>query len=123
MVAQMLPAPPVRSWYATVLWWDLTDSAMTVESLLGRLRQGPEPSPEGDGAGRWLWDRAGNRWGRVVLWDPLEGRARPDDCPATELIGYPPTDCWSFELEAGPSPGVPEGLAAGQEAGGRSPGV
>ncbi|WP_245812002.1 hypothetical protein [Actinophytocola xinjiangensis] len=50
----------------------------------------------------WISDRAGNRWGAVMLWEP--GHPRPDQplppYRALELIGYPPTERIVFDVEA-----------------------
>jgi hypothetical protein len=100
---------------ATVAWWDLTHSAQTIDSLREYLRaEGVRPwaSVPGLRLKFWVADRAGNRWGAVMLWDTddVDPRSLPPH-RAAELIGYPPTERVRFDVEAtvtgvGAEPGV-----------------
>jgi hypothetical protein len=86
---------------ATIAWWDLTHSDQTIDSLREHLRsEGVKPWADVPGLRLkfWVADRAGNRWGAVMLWESV-----PDDLPpnrAAELIGYPPTERVRFDVEA-----------------------
>ncbi|WFE28328.1 hypothetical protein O7623_03705 [Solwaraspora sp. WMMD791] len=94
--------------YAVVVWWDLAGSAQTIDSLHRRL-----PRQDRIGAGTdiprhlvsWIHDRPGNRWGAVLMSESPDVVHWTVLLAATELIGYPPTDRWSFEL----TPGTDEG--------------
>ncbi|MFG2039760.1 hypothetical protein [Dactylosporangium sp. NPDC048998] len=89
---------------ATVTWWDLSESTQTIDSLREYLRDEgvlPWESVPGLRLKFWVSDRAGNRWGAVMLWD------RDDVDPAvlpphraSELIGYPPQQRIRFDVEA-----------------------
>ncbi|OLB74686.1 MAG: hypothetical protein AUI14_22860 [Actinobacteria bacterium 13_2_20CM_2_71_6] len=87
-----------------VVWWDLTGSAQTIDSLSDDLRDGgTEPWRDVPGLCLkvWLADRQNNRWGALMLWEP----DRPADRPlpanrAAELIGYPPTHRTRFDAAA-----------------------
>lgn len=90
---------------ATIAWWDLTGSAQTIDSLRSRLRD-DEVRSWSDVPGLllkfWIFDRSGNRWGAVMLWEPGFPR---DDQPlppnlARELIGYAPTERIRYEVAA-----------------------
>jgi hypothetical protein len=89
---------------ATIAWWDLTHSEQTIDSLRTYLRDEavrPWASVKGLRLKFWIADRAGNRWGAVMLWES----AAPGDQPlpphrAAELIGYPPTERVRFDVEA-----------------------
>lgn len=90
---------------ATIAWWDLTESEQTIDSLRGYLRDGgvePWESVPGLRLKFWVSDRAGNRWGAVMLWEngaTADARSLPPH-RAAELIGYPPTERLPFEVEA-----------------------
>lgn len=89
---------------ATIAWWDLTDSEQTIDSLRVYLRdEGVQPwaSVPGLRLKFWISDRAGNRWGAVMLWesDAVDARLLPPH-RAAELIGYPPTERVRFDVEA-----------------------
>lgn len=87
-----------------ISWWDLNDSEQTIESLRTYLRdEGVEPWRDVHGLRLKLWvaDQEHNRWGAVVLWESAD--AAKQQLPpnrAAELIGYPPTERISFDLEA-----------------------
>lgn len=92
---------------ATIAWWDLTDSEQTIDSLRGYLRDGGVERWESVPGLRlkfWVSDRAGNRWGAVMLWENEDTGDRADQTlpphRAAELIGYPPTERVPFEVEA-----------------------
>lgn len=88
-----------------IAWWDLTASAQTVESLREYLR---EESVDAFAAVRglrlkvWIADSDSARWGVVMLWESAEAAEKARRLPtrAAELIGYPATQRWSFEVEA-----------------------
>lgn len=89
---------------ASVAWWDLADSAQTIDSLREYLRDtGVQPwaSVGGLRLKFWVSDRAGNRWGAVMLWesDDIGDQPLPPH-QAAELIGYPPTERVRFDVEA-----------------------
>lgn len=89
---------------ATIAWWDLTESSATIDSLREYLRdEGVKPwaSVRGLRLKFWISDRAGNRWGAVMLSenDYIGDQALPPH-KAAELIGYPPTERVRFDIEA-----------------------
>ena len=88
----------------TIAWWDLTESTQTIDSLRVYLREdGVQPWLDVVGLRFkvWISDRRANTWGAVMVWE-----SPPDlDAPlppnrATELIGYPPTQRLSMDVEA-----------------------
>jgi len=89
---------------ASVTWWDLTESGQTIDSLGEYLREegvAPWVSVPGLRLKFWIADRAGNRWGAVMLWDTDD--IDPGVLPphkAQELIGYPPQHRMRFDVEA-----------------------
>lgn len=89
---------------ATIAWWDLTHSAQTIDSLRAYLEEeGVKPWAEVHGLRLkfWIADRAGNRWGAVMLWETPPGPDQPlPPHKAAELIGYPPTERIRFDVEA-----------------------
>ena len=63
----------------TIVWWDLTDSDVTIEALEQDMRNSIAAWYEVDGlrAKLWIADRENNRWGAVMWWDligPPNGR-------------------------------------------------
>src|ERR1700754_3875189 len=89
---------------ATVVWWDLSRSRQTIDTLHEYLRdQGVTPweSVPGLRLKFWVADRDTNRWGAVELWEapPDPGQPLPP-ARATELIGYPPTERARFAVQA-----------------------
>ena len=89
--------------HVVVCWWDLSGSAQTIETLRVFLReQGIEPftAYRGLRLKSWISDPATDRWGAVFLWETAEDALAPMPPQATELIGYPPTHCDSFDVEA-----------------------
>lgn len=85
-----------------IAWWDLDQSAATVESLREHLRDGTAEQWSAVPGLRlkfWMADGERNRWGAVMLWET----GRPGVLPpnrAAELIGSPPTHRLSFDIEA-----------------------
>jgi hypothetical protein len=89
--------------HAVVVWWDLTESTQTIESLRVYLREeGIEPFSQFKGLRLkyWISDQATNRWGAAFLWESVEASTVPMPPKATELIGYPPTHSFAFDVEA-----------------------
>ncbi|GAB2611341.1 hypothetical protein GCM10027168_50230 [Streptomyces capparidis] len=85
-----------------IAWWDLDGTPQTIDSLREHLRDGgAEPWAEVPGLRlkMWLADREGNRWGAVMLWEAERPPVLPPN-RAAELIGHPPTQRLSFEVEA-----------------------
>ncbi|MGW0465462.1 hypothetical protein ACWDX6_09350 [Streptomyces sp. NPDC003027] len=88
---------------AVVVWWDLSESEQTIASLREFLRDEAV-----DRFARvlglrlkfWISDAATNRWGAVLLWESAEAAAAPLPARAAELIGYPPTQRYAFDVEA-----------------------
>lgn len=89
---------------ASIVWWDLQESEQTIDSLRAYLREeGVEPwkAVHGLRLKFWVADREGERWGAVMLWESDEGPLGPlPPHQALDLIGYPPTERVSFEVEA-----------------------
>lgn len=89
---------------ATIAWWDLTDSEQTIDTLRAYLRDGgvePWEAVRGLRLKFWISDRASNRWGAVMLWETADTGDQPlPRHRAMELIGYPPTERMSLEVEA-----------------------
>lgn len=89
-----------------ISWWDLAGSRQTIDSLRGYLRDEAVPvwaEVKGLRLKLWLSDRAGNRWGAVMVWESeLDGDPGQQLPPhrAAELIGYPPTERLRFDVEA-----------------------
>lgn len=89
---------------AIVAWWDLSKSDETIDSLRNYLRdEGVAPWSGIDGMilKFWFSDPTTNRWGAVMVWASDADPSTPlPPNRATELIGYPPTDRMSTEVEA-----------------------
>lgn len=89
--------------HVVVVWWDLADSAQTIDSLRDYLR-GQAVDAYADVPGLrlklWISDRETNRWGAVLLWESREAAQQPTPSRAAELIGYPPTEKSAFDVEA-----------------------
>ncbi|UCM91529.1 hypothetical protein [Streptomyces marincola] len=87
---------------AELVWWELDGTGRTIDSLNEHLRTGAvEPWAQVPGLRLKLWiaDRAGNRWGAVMIWE----NERPAHLPpnlAAGLIGRPPTHRLAFDVEA-----------------------
>ena len=89
---------------ATISWWDLAKSDQTIDSLRVYLREeGVKPWSQINGLRLkfWISDQHTNRWGAVMLWESTADLTAPmPPNRATELIGYPPTDRMSTDIEA-----------------------
>jgi hypothetical protein len=90
-----------------IAWWDLGASDQTVDSLQDYLRDEGVALWAGIRGLRlkfWISNRERNLWGAVMVWDAGVDPARLDQpLPpnrAVELIGYPPTERLTFEVEA-----------------------
>lgn len=89
--------------HAVIVWWDLTESRQSISSLRGFLRdEAVERFSKVAGLRLKVWvsDPATNRWGAVLLWESAEAAAAPIPARAAELIGYPPTERYAFDVEA-----------------------
>lgn len=89
---------------ATISWWDLDDSEQTIDSLRAYLRDAgvqPWSTVEGLGLKLWIADHDTNRWGAVMLWESADAAEQPlPPNHANDLIGYPPAQRASFDIEA-----------------------
>jgi hypothetical protein len=87
-----------------ISWWDLNQSAQTIDSLREHLRNGgaePWAGVPGLSLKIWMADRVHNQWGAVMLWEssrPSDGTLPPN--LAAGLIGCPPAHRSRFEVEA-----------------------
>jgi hypothetical protein len=86
-----------------IVWWDLSESAQTIESLRTYLLD-ESVAAFADVPGlrfkMWIADAETNRWGAVLLWESAEAAAQPLPSRAAALIGYPPTQSHVFDVEA-----------------------
>ncbi|MFZ3499672.1 hypothetical protein ACODT5_41800 [Streptomyces sp. 5.8] len=98
---------------AAISWWDLSGSGQTIDSLRVYLRdEGVDPwtAIRGLRLKFWISDRVNNRWGAVMLWDSDADLTVPmPPNRATELIGYPPTERMTTDVEA-----IVEGVHSGE---------
>ena len=89
---------------ATIAWWNLDKSEQTIDTLRKHLRdEGVDPWKSIDGMRLkfWISDRTNNLWGAVMLWESAEYMTSPlPPNRAAELIGYPPTARFLFDVEA-----------------------
>lgn len=90
---------------AVIAWWDLRDSAQTIESLRSFLKDEAIDRFSAAAGLRvkfWMSDPDTNRWGAVLLWESAAAAAAAAQQPnrAAELIGYRPTEVSSFDVEA-----------------------
>lgn len=86
-----------------IVWWDLSESAQTIESLRTYLvDESVAAFAEVPGLRlkTWIADPETNRWGAILLWESGEAAAQPLPSRAAELIGYPPTRSHAFDVEA-----------------------
>jgi hypothetical protein len=106
--------------FVTIVLWNLSVSAQTVESLRSYLRDYAVTAYGAvNGLRQKTWVSStgpdGELWGAVYLWDTQElayGRP-PGVSRVVDLIGYRPTQRLYFSVEAavqGPAPGVLDGL-------------
>lgn len=86
-----------------IVWWDLSRSDQTIESLRAYLRD-ESVAAFADVHGlrfkMWISDPETNCWGAVLLWESAEAAAQPLPSRAGSLIGYPPTQIHAFDVEA-----------------------
>lgn len=89
---------------AIISWWDLAGSEQTIDTLRVYLREegvAPWERVQGLRLKFWISDRQTNRWGAVMLLQATPDPATPMPLNrATELIGYPPTERLSADIEA-----------------------
>lgn len=88
---------------ATVVWWELSRSEQTIDTLKEYLRAegiAPWEAVRGLRLKLWISDRVGNRWGAVEVWDTLPATAALPPTRAAQLIGYPPTERLRFDVDA-----------------------
>lgn len=86
-----------------IVWWDLSESAQTIESLRAYLLdESVAAFAEVPGLRfkMWISDPATKRWGAVLLFESAEAAEQPLPSRAAELIGYPPTESHVFDVEA-----------------------
>ncbi|MFF5438037.1 hypothetical protein [Streptomyces achromogenes] len=89
--------------HAVIVWWDLSRSGQTIESLRGFLRDEAVDRFSRIPGLRlkfWISDEATDRWGAVLLWESREAATAPLPNLAAKLIGYPPTERHAFDVEA-----------------------
>jgi hypothetical protein len=87
-----------------IAWWKLDNSDQTIDSLRQHLKkEGIDAWKSIDGMYLkfWISDRENNLWGAVILWETAHymNQQLPPNL-AAQLIGYPPTLRFSFDLEA-----------------------
>jgi hypothetical protein len=88
---------------AVIVWWDLSRSAQTIESLRAYLLdESVAAFAEVPGLRfkMWIADPQASQWGAVLLFETAEAAARPLPSRAAALIGYPPTQSHAFDVEA-----------------------
>ncbi len=88
---------------AVIVWWDLSGSAQTIESLRAYLLDESVAAFAGVSGLRfkmWIADPQANRWGAVLLFESAEAAAQPLPSRAAALIGYPPAQSHVFDVEA-----------------------
>jgi hypothetical protein len=86
-----------------IVWWDLSGSAQTIESLRAYLLDESVTAfaaVHGLRFKMWIADPQANRWGAVLLFESAEAAAQPMPSRAAALIGYPPTESHVFDVEA-----------------------
>ncbi|MFH9262786.1 MULTISPECIES: PhzF family phenazine biosynthesis protein [unclassified Streptomyces] len=86
-----------------IAWWDLQDAFTTVDDLERHLREDGVVEEWKQVSGlhekHWIADRAGNRWGAVMIWDGERPAGLPEN-KAAQLIGAPVTHRERFEVQA-----------------------
>jgi hypothetical protein len=88
---------------ADIVWWDLSASGQTIESMREYLRCesiSAFANVPGLRFKVWISDPDANRWGAVLLWESEEASRQPLPSRALELIGYPPAVAYGFDVEA-----------------------
>jgi len=86
-----------------IVWWDLSESAQTIESLRTYLLdESVAAFAEVPGLRfkMWISDPPTNRWGAVLLFESAAAAEQPLPSRATALIGYPPSESHVFDVEA-----------------------
>lgn len=89
---------------AVIAWWDLSQSKSTVDSLREHLQgEGADvwESVQGLILKYWISDANNNFWGAIMIWESENHMKQ--SLPANralELIGYPPTVRFAFDIEA-----------------------
>ena len=89
--------------HAVVVWWDLSASSQTIESLRQYLAEESVPAfsqVPGLRFKMWISDARANLWGAVLLWESAAAAQQPLPSRAAQLIGYPPTLSREFDVEA-----------------------
>lgn len=89
--------------HADIVWWDLSASGETIESMREYLRNESVPAfaaVPGLRFKAWISDPEANRWGAVLLWESEEASRQSLPSRAGDLIGYPPTVAEGFDVEA-----------------------
>lgn len=89
---------------ATIAWWNLDRSEQTIDLLRKHLGEGGISEWENVQGMRlkfWISDPENNLWGAVLVWESEHAmhQVLPPN-RASELIGYPPTTRFTFEVEA-----------------------
>ncbi|MEY9989536.1 hypothetical protein ABIE67_001568 [Streptomyces sp. V4I8] len=88
---------------ADIVWWDLSASGQTIESMREYLREESVAAfseVPGLRFKMWLSDPDTNRWGAVLLWESEEASQQALPSRALELIGCPPQVAHGFDVEA-----------------------
>jgi hypothetical protein len=89
--------------HAEIVWWDLSESGQTIESLRDYLRDESVPAFSQVAGLRlkiWISDPATSRWGAILLWESEEAARQPLPSRATALIGSPAVVRLGFDVEA-----------------------
>lgn len=87
----------------TIVWWELTESDVTIEALEQDLASSVDAWNDVEGLRVKLWvaDRENSRWGAVMWWDADISPERPlPPNRAAELIGRPPNHRAEFDVLA-----------------------
>ncbi|MGW3582058.1 PhzF family phenazine biosynthesis isomerase [Streptomyces rubiginosohelvolus] len=99
----MNPTQKTNRMNLEIAWWDLENSFATVDDLERHLGEDGvvENWKEVGGLHEkyWIADRAGNRWGAVMVWDGERPAELPEN-KAAQLIGGPVTHRERFEVQA-----------------------
>ncbi|MEV6348381.1 hypothetical protein [Actinoplanes sp. NPDC051851] len=88
---------------ASVVWWDLTGSDQTIETLRAYVHDESVAAfsqVPGLAFKMWISDPESNRWGAVLLWESAEAARQPLPSRALELIGHPPMLAEGFDVDA-----------------------
>jgi hypothetical protein len=97
------PGEGKTSVHAVIVWWDLSASDQTIESMRTYLREESVAAfseVPGLRLKMWLSDTETNRWGAVLLFETVEASQQPLPSRALELIGRPTAVAHSFDVEA-----------------------